>query len=90
MCKFFSFSNNQPVPSLGDKDSDRHSVENFYDFWSNWSSWYIYILIIFLNIILRREFSYLDSEDKSRGEDRWERREIEKGNKVLYYFILYD
>jgi DnaJ family protein C protein 2 len=43
-------------------------VEHFYDFWFNWRSW--------------REFSYLDEEDKSKGGDRWERREIEKQNKV--------
>lgn len=48
--------------------SDRSHVEHFYDFWFDWCSW--------------REFSYLDAEDKSKGEDRWERREIEKMNKV--------
>lgn len=49
-------------------DSSRQEVEAFYDFWYNWKSW--------------REFSYLDEEDKTKGEDRWERREIEKLNKV--------
>ena len=48
--------------------SDRISVEHFYDFWFDWKSW--------------REFSYLDAEDKTRGEDRYERREIEKQNKI--------
>lgn len=43
-------------------------MEHFYEFWFDWKSW--------------REFSYLDAEDKTRGEDRWERREIEKQNKV--------
>lgn len=43
-------------------------MEHFYEFWFDWCSW--------------REFSYLDAEDKSKGEDRWERREIEKMNKV--------
>ncbi|CAK5092454.1 unnamed protein product [Meloidogyne enterolobii] len=62
------FSVNQPVPLLGDEKSDRSHVEHFYDFWYNWKSW--------------REFSYLDAEDKQRGEDRWERREIEKQNKA--------
>lgn len=65
---FLRFSTVQPVPELGDSNSDRDHVERFYDFWFNWCSW--------------REFSYLDAEDKSRGEDRWERREIEKQNKV--------
>lgn len=67
---YFRFSIVQPVPELGDMNSDRDHVERFYDFWFNFSSW--------------REFSYLDSEDKSRGEDRWERREIEKQNKVCW------
>lgn len=43
-------------------------MESFYEFWFNFKSW--------------REFSYLDSEDKTKGEDKWERREIEKLNKV--------
>uniref|UniRef100_A0A915DJC2 J domain-containing protein n=1 Tax=Ditylenchus dipsaci TaxID=166011 RepID=A0A915DJC2_9BILA len=62
------FSNKQPAPLLGDQDSSREHVELFYEFWYNFNSW--------------REFSYLDSEDKSKGEDRWERREIEKMNKA--------
>lgn len=65
---FYRFSINQPAPLLGNENSDRAYIENFYDFWFNWSSW--------------REFSYLDSEDKTKGEDKWERREIEKTNKV--------
>ena len=43
-------------------------VELFYDFWYNFDSW--------------REFSYLDEEDKEKGEDRDERRWIEKQNKA--------
>ncbi|CAD5221601.1 unnamed protein product [Bursaphelenchus okinawaensis] len=62
------FSNEQPVPLLGDIDSTRDEVEDFYDFWLHFSSW--------------REFSYKDEEDKSKGEDRWERREIEKQNRI--------
>lgn len=59
---------------MGDKTSDRAYVDKFYDFWFNWSSW--------------REFSYLDSEDKTKGEDKWERREIEKINKVFFFNLL--
>ncbi len=51
-------------------------MEHFYEFWYDWSSW--------------REFSYLDAEDKSRGEDRFERREIEKANKVVPHPIPLD
>lgn len=62
------WSNNRPVPELGDANSDRETVEEFYDFWYNFDSW--------------REFSYLDEEDKEKGEDRYERKWIEKQNKV--------
>lgn len=62
------WSNVRPVPELGDEWSDRETVEDFYDFWYNFDSW--------------REFSYLDEEDKEKGEDRYERRWIEKQNKV--------
>ena len=43
-------------------------METFYDFWYNFDSW--------------REFSYLDEEDKAKGEDRDERRWIEKQNRA--------
>ncbi|PIO71317.1 Myb-like DNA-binding domain protein [Teladorsagia circumcincta] len=62
------WSTRQPVPSLGKVDSSRTDVEAFYNFWFDFSSW--------------REFSYLDEEDKERGEDRYERRELEKINKA--------
>ncbi|CAD6195122.1 unnamed protein product [Caenorhabditis auriculariae] len=62
------WSNIQPVPQLGKKDATRDEVEAFYNFWFDFSSW--------------REFSYLDEEDKERGEDRYERREMEKQNKA--------
>lgn len=58
----------QPVPLLGEMSDDRDVVEGFYHFWLHFNSW--------------REYSYKDSEDKSKGEDRWERREIEKQNRV--------
>jgi len=61
------FSKVQPPPLLGDEKASRSDVEHFYDFWFSFPSW--------------REFSYLDAEDKSKGEDRYERREIEKQNK---------
>ncbi|KAL6738459.1 hypothetical protein Aduo_012005 [Ancylostoma duodenale] len=62
------WSTRQPVPRLGNIDSERKAVEDFYNFWFDFSSW--------------REFSYLDEEDKEKGEDRYERRELEKINKA--------
>lgn len=59
----------KPVPQLGDENTERSKVEDFYDFWYNFSSW--------------REFSYLDEEDKDKGQDRDERRWIEKQNKAI-------
>lgn len=57
------------MPLLGNADSSREDVENFYDFWYNFQSW--------------REYSYLDEEDKEKGQDREERRWIEKQNKII-------
>ncbi|TMS38594.1 hypothetical protein L596_005284 [Steinernema carpocapsae] len=62
------FSRKKNIPKLGDADASREHVEEFYDFWFAFDSW--------------RDFSYADEEDKERGEDRWERRQIEKQNKV--------
>merc|ERR1719402_1257594 len=57
-----------PVPLLGDVDSTREEVDQFYSFWFEFNSW--------------REYSYLDEEDKEKAGDKWERREIDKINKA--------
>lgn len=53
----------------GDYNSPRDHVDHFYSFWYNFESW--------------REYSYLDEEDKDKGQDREERRWIEKQNRVI-------
>ena len=44
----------RPVPELGTPKSSREHVEHFYSFWYGFDSW--------------REFSYLDEEEKEKGE----------------------
>ncbi|XP_067647633.1 dnaJ homolog subfamily C member 2 [Eurosta solidaginis] len=63
------WSEKKNVPKFGDDSSTREQVEEFYSFWYEFKSW--------------REFSYLDEEDKEKGQDRDERRWIEKENKAL-------
>lgn len=53
----------------GNSESSRQEVDNFYNFWYEFESW--------------REYSYLDEEDKDKGQDREERRWIEKQNRTI-------
>lgn len=63
------WSEKKKVPAFGDNASTRDEVEQFYNFWYNFESW--------------REYSYMDEEDKEKGQDRDERRWIEKQNKTI-------
>ncbi|CAB4005179.1 dnaJ homolog subfamily C member 2 isoform X1 [Paramuricea clavata] len=63
------WSNKLPVPGLGDEDSTFEDVDEFYKFWYDFDSW--------------REFSYLDEEEKEKGESRDERRWMEKQNRAM-------
>lgn len=62
------WSTHKHVPGLGKPDDTKQKVDRFYGFWYDFDSW--------------REFSYLDEEEKEKGQDREERRWIEKQNKV--------
>lgn len=63
------WSEKKTVPKLGDNDTPREQVEKFYTFWYDFDSW--------------REYSYLDEEEKEKGQDREERRWIEKQNRAV-------
>ncbi|CAH8622973.1 unnamed protein product [Dicrocoelium dendriticum] len=70
--EFFSrkarWSKRQPVPSIGSMQTHLNDVYNFYDFWELYDT--------------TRDFSFLDEEDKEKGEDREARRAIERQNRV--------
>ncbi|XP_046841281.1 dnaJ homolog subfamily C member 2-like isoform X2 [Xenia sp. Carnegie-2017] len=63
------WSSRQPVPDLGNEESTFEEVDDFYKFWYDFESW--------------REFSYLDEEEKEKGESREERRWMEKQNRAM-------
>ncbi|CAK9271303.1 unnamed protein product [Sphagnum jensenii] len=59
----------QPVPSLGDDDSDIATVDKFYDFWYMFKSW--------------REFPHADEFDLEEAETREHKRWMERQNNKL-------
>ncbi|VDL90687.1 unnamed protein product [Schistocephalus solidus] len=62
------WSKRQPAPFLGHKDTPLHLVHRFYDFWDTYET--------------TKDFSFLDEEDKDKGEDRETRRYIERQNRA--------
>lgn len=56
----------QPIPSLGDNDTDIGTVDSFYDFWWSFKSW--------------REFPHADEFDLEQAESREHKRWMERQN----------
>ncbi|KAK5007367.1 hypothetical protein LTR28_005377 [Elasticomyces elasticus] len=60
------FSKVKPVPKLGDENSSKQHVEEFYNFWYNFDSW--------------RTFEYLDEDVPDDNENRDQKRHMERKN----------
>ncbi|EME41461.1 hypothetical protein DOTSEDRAFT_73770 [Dothistroma septosporum NZE10] len=60
------FSKRQPVPKLGNDDSTKEHVEEFYNFFYNFDSW--------------RSFEYLDEDVPDDNESRDQKRHMERKN----------
>lgn len=62
------FSNQHPVPKLGNDKSTKEDVEHFYNFWYNFDSW--------------RSFEYLDEDVPDDNENRDQKRHVERKNQA--------
>ncbi|KTW31195.1 zuotin [Pneumocystis jirovecii RU7] len=62
------FSNQHPVPTLGDEHSSKKDVEEFYNFWYNFDSW--------------RSFEYLDKDTPDDSYNRNNKRYQEHKNRA--------
>ena len=60
------FSKSQPVPQLGNDNSSKQDVEEFYNFWYNFDSW--------------RTFEYQDEDVPDDNENRDQKRHVERKN----------
>lgn len=60
------FSKVTPVPKLGDDNSTKAEVEEFYNFWYNFDSW--------------RSFEYQDEDVPDDNENRDQKRHVERKN----------
>ena len=60
------FSVNKPVPEIGDMNSTKEEVYDFYEFWGKFESW--------------RNFKALDEHIVDESESREDRRWMEKQN----------
>lgn len=68
------FSENKPVPNLGDEKTPINKVLKFYEFWQGFKSW--------------RDFTVEDEYDLDQAENRYERRYMERENKALKKDLL--
>ncbi|KAF7188715.1 Zuotin [Pseudocercospora fuligena] len=60
------FSKKQPVPKIGNDNSTKEEVDEFYNFWYNFDSW--------------RSFEYLDEDVPDDNESRDQKRHVERKN----------
>lgn len=74
------FSINKPVPKIGNKDSTREEISNFYRFWQNFSSWRVFNFLFETDVTMT---GYERREEEKRIKNQLDKFKIADNKRII-------